>query len=99
VAAIGAFVTIRPRAGRTAEVIALLARARGDIAANEAGNAYYDVFRSRCDPAVIHVLEKYRDAEAVRAHARRPAVQALGQALAPLIDGEIIVELLDEAQG
>lgn len=95
--AIGAFVTIRARAGRTQDVVDLLSQARGDIAANEPGSAYYDVFRSRRDPALIHVLEKYQDAEALRAHARRPAVRALGEALAPLIDAEITVELLDEA--
>ncbi|MBV9512023.1 MAG: antibiotic biosynthesis monooxygenase [Caulobacteraceae bacterium] len=94
--AIGAVARFRCAPGAEEKVAEMLIRLRGDVR-KEPGNLFYDIYRSRADPSSIVVLERYSDREAVRAHAGAAYVQAFGEAVRPLLQGDIEVEILQGA--
>ncbi|MBV9510060.1 MAG: antibiotic biosynthesis monooxygenase [Caulobacteraceae bacterium] len=91
--AVGAVARFRCAPGAEDKVAEILTRLRGDVR-KEPGNLVYDIYRSRADPSAIVVLERYRDREAVRTHAGAAYVQAFGEAVRPLLQSDIEVEIL-----
>jgi quinol monooxygenase YgiN len=92
--AIGAVATFRCPPGREAELTALLAEVRAQVR-REAGNVYYDIYRSRTDPAEFVVMERYRDREAVRAHGASADTRRFAEALRALLDEDMAVRIYE----
>jgi len=92
--AIGATVHLRCAPGREDELVAQLTRLRSKIR-QETGNIYYDVYRSRTEPGAFLITERYRDRDAVRAHAKADYVQGMGEQLRQLLEGEMVVQIYE----
>ena len=88
--AIGVIATLRVQPGKEEAVFAELAPA---VAANEAGNSYYRLFRTD-DASVYKVLECYDDEAAVEAHRASDHFRTLGARLGPCLAGAPEIERL-----
>lgn len=71
---------------------------RGMVAKVEAeeGTLMYSLHRSRKDSAQFLIYEKYKDAEALKAHSATPYFKELFGVLQPLLDGAPEIEMYDE---
>lgn len=92
------FASFRPKAGQEQEVGAIL---RGMVVPtrNEPGNECYDLYERRGDGEIsFHLIEKYRDGEALQAHRDSEHYKnyrsAIGDHLAEPI-GVIVLEPID----
>ncbi|MGE0386170.1 MAG: putative quinol monooxygenase [Gammaproteobacteria bacterium] len=94
--AIGAFVTMRAKPGKESELIALFKQMQAAIHAGEPGTRYYDLFASRKDPLTFHLLEKYEDKAALKAHMQSEGFKSLGARLGEVADGPPEIVMFDE---
>lgn len=62
----------------------------------EEGTLMYSLHRSQKDPSQFLIYEKYRDAEALKAHSQTSYFKELFGALQPLLDGAAVIEMYDE---
>ena len=62
----------------------------------EEGTLSYTLSKSQGDPTMLLVLEKYKDMDAFLAHSSTPYVAEMIVAIAPLLDGDMSVEMFDE---
>ena len=91
--AIGVIATLRVQPGKEAEFEAAFAELAPAVAANEAGNSYYRLFRTD-DASVYKVLECYDDEAAVEAHRASDHFRTLGARLGPCLAGAPEIERL-----
>ncbi len=92
---IGIVATLKIQDGKAAEFEAAFKEAMAAVRANEPGNLFYELVKSRTDPTVYKVLEGYTDADAIAAHSSSDHYKALGPKLGPCLAGRPVVELLD----
>ena len=71
---------------------------RGMVAkvAQEPGTLTYTLHRSQQDPCVFTFYEKYKDADALKAHSATPYFKELFGFLKLLLDGPPEIEMYDE---
>ena len=62
----------------------------------EEGTLSYSLSKSQSDATVLLVLEKYKDMDAFIFHSSTPYVAEMIVEIAPLLDGDMSVELFDE---
>ena len=94
--AIGVIATLRVQPGKEAEFEAAFAELAPAVAANEAGNSYYRLFRTD-DAGVYKVMECYDDAAAVEAHGASDHFRTIGARLGPCLAGAPELEKLAAA--
>ena len=90
---IGIIATIRVQAGKETEFEGVFAQLARAVAANEAGNSYYKLFRT-AETGVYKVLECYDDDAAVDAHRASDHFRTLGAKLGPCLAGAPEIEKL-----
>ena len=83
----GAVTTFKVKAGKVEEFEALYADLTAKVKANEPGNIFYELTRSRTDPDEYVALEFYRDQAAFDVHAGSAHFQAAFAKLMELWDG------------
>ena len=62
----------------------------------EEGTLSYTLSKSQSDPTMLLVLEKYKDMDAFIVHSSTPYVAEMIVEIAPLLDGDMSVEMFDE---
>ncbi len=62
----------------------------------EEGTVAYTLNRSQADPAVLMVLEKYKDLDAFAAHGATPYLAELFGIVLPLLEGDVSLDMYDE---
>jgi quinol monooxygenase YgiN len=92
---IGIVATLKIQDGKNAEFEAAFKEAMAAVRANEPGNLFYELVKSRTDPTAYKVLEGYTDEAAIAAHRESAHFKALGPKLGPCLAGRPDVELLD----
>ena len=92
---IGIVATLNIQEGKNAEFEAAFKEAMAAVRANEPGNLFYELVKSRTDPTAYKVLEGYTDEAAIAAHRESAHFKALGPKLGPCLAGRPDVELLD----
>jgi quinol monooxygenase YgiN len=94
-AAIGVIATLTVAEGKNDEFESVFADLAAAVRANEPGNVFYTLTRSRSNPQVYKVLEQYADQAALEAHGASAHFRAAGPKLAPCLAGAPDVEYLD----
>ena len=90
---IGVVATLRVQPGKEEEFEGVFAELAPAVAANEAGNSYYKLFRT-AETGVYKVLECYDDDAAVEAHRASDHFRSLGAKLGPCLAGAPEIERL-----
>ena len=90
---IGVIATLRVQPGKEEEFEGVFAELAPAVAANEAGNSYYKLFRT-AETGVYKVLECYDDDAAVEAHRASDHFRSLGAKLGPCLVGAPEIERL-----
>ena len=93
--AIGVIATLTVAEGKNAEFEAVFAELVANVRAHETGNEFYTLTRSRSNPQVYKVLERYSDQAALDAHGVTDYFKAAGPKLAPCLAAAPEVEYLD----
>ncbi len=93
--AIGVIATLTVAEGKNAEFEAVFAELANAVRANEPGNEFYALTRSRATPQVYKVLERYVDQAALDAHGKSDHFRAAGPKLAPCLAAAPEIEHLD----
>lgn len=94
-AAIGVIATLTVAEGKNAEFEAVFADLAAAVRANEPGNEFYSLTRSKTNPQVYKVLERYIDQPALDAHGKSDYFRAAGPKLAPCLAAAPDIEYLD----
>jgi quinol monooxygenase YgiN len=92
---IGIVATLKIQEGKSAEFEAGFKEAMAAVRANEPGNHFYELVKSRTDPTVYKVLEGYTDQDAITAHGASDHYKALGAKIGPCLAGRPEVEFFD----
>jgi quinol monooxygenase YgiN len=92
---IGIVATLKVQDGKNAEFEAAFTEAMADVRANEPGNLFYSLVKSRTEPNTYKVLEGYKDEAAIAAHRDSAHYKALGPKLGGCLAGRPDVELFD----
>ena len=92
---IGIVATLKVQDGKNAEFEAAFTEAMAQVRANEPGNLFYSLVKSRAEPNTYKVLEGYRDEAAIAAHRDSAHYKALGPKLGGCLAGRPDVELFD----
>jgi quinol monooxygenase YgiN len=92
---IGIVATLKVQDGKNAEFEAAFTEAMALVRANEPGNLFYSLVKSRAEPNTYKVLEGYKDEAAIAAHRDSAHYKALGPKLGGCIAGRPDVELFD----
>ncbi|HVM98961.1 MAG TPA: putative quinol monooxygenase [Caulobacteraceae bacterium] len=92
---IGIVATLKIQDGKAAEFEAAFKEAMDAVRANEPGNLFYSLVKSRAEPNTYKVLEGYKDEAAIAAHRDSAHYKALGPKLGPCIAGRPEIELYD----
>jgi quinol monooxygenase YgiN len=92
---IGIVATIPVQPGKQAEFEAIFANLAAAVRADEPGNVFYQLCRSREDAQSYKVLELYKDQAAVEAHRASAHFRAAGPLLGGVVAGPPVIEVLD----
>lgn len=92
---IGVIATLTVAEGKNAEFEAVFGELAAQVRANEPGNLYYTLTRSRANPQIYRVLESYTDQAALDAHGKTDYFRAAGPKLAPCLAAAPEIEYLD----
>ena len=80
--AIGLLATITVQEGKNAEFEAAFLALTEQVRANEPGNIFYILHRSKSDPQVYKVMEQYDSPEALDAHGKSAHMEQFRQVMA-----------------
>ena len=92
---IGVVATLKAKEGSEAEFERVFLEMAAAVKANEPGNLFYYLTKSRTEPRTYKVLEMYANAEAIEAHRASDHFKTGGRALRDVVDGPPVVEPLD----
>ena len=92
---IGVVATLTVQPGKESEFEAIFTELAATVRANEPGNKFYQLTRSRETPNVYKVLELYVDQEALTAHGKTEYFRAAGPKLGAVLGGAPTIEYLD----
>ncbi len=93
--AIGVIATLTVAEGKNSEFEAVFAELVAAVRANEPGNEFYSLTRSKTDAQVYKVLERYVDQAALDTHGKTEYFKAAGPKLAPCLAAAPVIEYLD----
>lgn len=93
--AIGLIAKITVQQGKNAEFEQAFLALTEQVRANEPGNIFYILHRSKSDPQVYKVLEQYESAEALEAHGKSSYFREANKVLATLVAAAPEIEVLD----
>lgn|GEM_PF-246929 len=80
-------VKFRVKPGRNAAFEQAFREMQASVREHEPGNIYYDFFRVDQDPQTYVIIERYKDAAAIREHGRAAHTRKLMTALKEMLDG------------
>jgi len=92
---IGVVATLKVQDGKQGEFEAIFTDLAAKVRANEPGNVFYQLTKSRADATVYKVLELYKDQEALSAHGQTDYFKAAGAKMGPCMGGRPEIEYLD----
>ncbi len=95
---IGVIATLKIQEGKNAEFEAIFSDLTAQVRANEPGNLFYVLTKSRTDPNTYKVLEAYADQDALTAHGQTEYFKAAGPKMGAFLAGRPEIELLDGAE-
>ena len=93
--AIGVIATLTVAEGKNAEFEAVFAELSEAVNANEPDCEFYSLTRSKANPQIYKVLERYADQAALDAHGKTDYFRASGAKLAPCLTSAPNIEILD----
>ncbi|MEQ8746879.1 putative quinol monooxygenase [Pyruvatibacter sp.] len=97
-AAVGIVATLIIQAGKEAEFEAVFKDLRAQVLANEKGCEMYDVYRSKADASTYVIMERYQDADALKAHGESAHFKAAGPKLGAVLGGAPVLDYLDPVE-
>ena len=92
---IGVVATLKVQDGKQGEFEAIFTDLAAQVRANEPGNVFYQLTKSRTEATVYKVLELYKDQEALSAHGQTDYFKAAGAKMGPCMGGRPEIEYLD----
>lgn len=92
---IGIVATLKVQEGKGPDFEAIFLELAGKVRANEPGNVFYQLTRSRADADTYKVLELYKDQDALSAHGQTDHFKDLGRKMGAFLAGRPDVEYLD----
>jgi quinol monooxygenase YgiN len=93
--AIGIIATLKIQDGKEAEFEAVFADLSKAVRANEKGNKFYQLCRSRTDKGTYIVMEMYEDDTALKAHGSSEHFRTIGARMGPTLAGRPDVQYFD----
>lgn len=96
--AVGLLATITVQEGKNAEFEQVFLDLTEQVRANEPGNIFYVLHRSKADPQVYKVMEQYDSAETLDLHAKAEYFREANKALGALVAAPPEIEILDTVQ-
>ncbi|MDP4765742.1 MAG: antibiotic biosynthesis monooxygenase, partial [Pseudomonadales bacterium] len=93
--AIGVVAKLAVKPGKNAEFETIFGELQAAVAANEPGNNYYGLHRSRSDAQAYIVLEQYADQAALEAHGASAHFKEIGARMGSCLAGRPDVEYMD----
>jgi quinol monooxygenase YgiN len=93
--AIGVIATITIQEGKNAAFEQAFLALAEQVRANEPGNIFYILHRSKTDPQVYKVLEQYHDEADLDAHGKTEHFREANKVLATMVAAAPEVEVLD----
>ena len=92
---IGIVATIKVQDGKGADFEGVFLRLAAAVRANEPGNVFYQLTKSRADANTYKVLELYKDQDALAAHGQSDHFKSIGREMGAFMAGRPDVEYLD----
>ena len=92
---IGVIATLKIQEGKNAAFEEAFLALAEQVRANEPGNIFYILHRSKSDPQEYKVLEQYKGEADLDTHRQSAHFNAANQVLAPLVAAAPVVEVLD----
>ena len=93
--ALGLLATITVQEGKNAEFEKVFMDLTAQVRANEPGNIFYILHRSKSNPQVYKVMEQYESAEALEAHGKTDYFREANKALGAVVAAVPEIEVLD----
>ncbi|MDR3512767.1 MAG: putative quinol monooxygenase [Caulobacteraceae bacterium] len=95
---IGVVATLKVQVEKAAEFEAVFTDLAKQVRANEPGNVFYQLTKSRTEPGTYKVLELYADADALKHHGGTDYFKAAGAKMGPCLAGRPEIEYLDAVE-
>lgn len=95
---IGVVAILKVQEAKAAEFEAIFTDLAKQVRANEPGNVFYQLTKSRTEPGVYKVLELYKDADALKHHGGTEYFKAAGAKMGPCMAGRPEIEYLDAVE-
>ncbi len=95
---IGVVATLTIQSGKNAEFEQAFLALAQQVRANEPGNIFYILHRSKADAQVYKVLEQYHSEADLAAHANTDHFREANKVLALLVAAAPVVEVLDTVE-
>ena len=92
---IGIVATLKVQEGKGPDFEAVFLRLAAQVRANEPGNVFYQLTKSRAEPGTYKVLELYKDQDALTAHGQTDHFKTIGREMGAFMAGRPDVEYLD----
>jgi len=92
---IGIVATLKVQEGKGPDFEAVFLRLAAQVRANEPGNIFYQLTKSRAEPGTYKVLELYTDQDALTAHGQTEYFKSIGREMGAFMAGRPDVEYLD----
>ena len=93
--AIGVIAKLKIEEGKNSEFEEVFTELAAAVRANESGNNFYALHKSRTDPQLYIVLEQYVDQAALDAHGKSEHFRASGAKMGPCMGGAPEIEVMD----
>ena len=93
--AIGIIATLEIKPGEQDAFEAIFRELAAEVTANETGNHFYELHKSRTSDTTYVVLEQYENEQALAAHNGTEYFKRLGAAMGPHMAGRPKIEMLD----
>lgn len=92
---IGIVATLKIQEGKGPDFEGVFLRLAAQVRANEPGNIFYQLTKSRTEPNTYKVLELYKDQAALEAHGQTDHYKTIGREMGPFMAGRPEIEYLD----
>jgi quinol monooxygenase YgiN len=93
--AIGVIARLKVQPGKNEEFEGIFAELEAAVRANEPGNNFYSLHKSRADENDYIVLEQYADQDALDAHGQTDHFKTLGAKMGGCMAGRPDIEVMD----
>jgi quinol monooxygenase YgiN len=93
--AIGVIATLKAQPGKNADLEAAFAELAAKVRANEPGNRFYTLCKSRAAEDTYVVMELYDDQAALEAHGKSDHFRAAGPGIGACLAGRPDIQYLD----